>query len=304
MPDPAALPDPAARPTVVVAAAIERGGGFLAARRTRPARVAGRWEFPGGKVEPGESEEQALVREIREELGVGIAVRRRVPGEWPLDGGLVLHLYVASLLDGEPAPLEQHDAVRWVTLPELDEVAWLDSDVEAVAALRGLASGATDVTDPAEGLAYSVERTFDAPVEIMWSAWADPRELQEWYAPTDLSVVPGSVVSEAEVGGRWAVAVDASSYGHIAYFWGRYTEVEPSRRLVHTLSYSQEESDFLARDDDADHHLIVIDMEPRAGGSWVRFAQYGEMPAEQAAMAQAGMESYFDSLAAHLARRN
>lgn len=287
--------------TIVVAAAIERDGRFLAARRTRPAHVAGRWEFPGGKVEPGESEEQALVREIREELGVGIVVRWRVPGEWPLNDDLVLHLYVATLLDDEPAPLEQHDAVRWVTLPEFDDVAWLDSDVEGVAALRGLASAAMDTPELADGLAYSVERTFDAPIESMWSAWADPRELQEWYAPTDLSVVPGSVVSEAVVGGRWAVAVDASSYGHIAYFWGRYTEVAEARRLVHTLSYSQEESDFVARDDAAEHHLVVIDMEPRAGGSWVRFAQYGEMPTEQAAMAQAGMESYLDSLAAHLA---
>ena len=52
--------------TVVVAAAIERDGRYLVARRTRPADVAGRWEFPGGKVEPGETEEGALAREIRE----------------------------------------------------------------------------------------------------------------------------------------------------------------------------------------------------------------------------------------------
>ena len=289
----------------MVAAAIERDGRFLAARRTRPAQVAGRWEFPGGKVEPGESEEQALVREIREELGVGIAVGRRVAGEWPLGEGLVLHLYDATLVDGEPAPLEQHDAVRWVSLAEFDDVAWLESDVEAVAVLRAdreLASDTMDTPEHAARLAYSVERTFDVPIELMWSAWASPQALEEWYAPTDLSVVPGSVVSEPTTGGRWAVAVDASSYGHIAYFWGRYTEVAEDRRLAHTMSYSQQESDFLARDDEAEHHLIVIDMEPRAGGTWVRFAQYGDMPTEQAAMAQAGMESYFDSLAAYLAR--
>ena len=151
-------------------------------------------------------------------------------------------------------------------------------------------------------LAYSVERTYPVGMDAMWRAWTNADELEQWYAPTELSVVSGSVVSEAFEGGRWAVAVDASAYGHIAYFWGRYTEVIPGARLVHGLSYSQDEAEFTARDDDAPHHDIVIDMERRDGGTWVRFAQYGDMPAEQAAMAQAGMESYFDSLALHLGR--
>lgn len=124
--------------TVVVAAAIERDGRYLVARRTRPADVAGRWEFPGGKVEPGETEEQALVREIREELGVGIAVGKRVPGEWPLRDDLVLHLYRAILVadEGEPKPLEQHDQIRWVMPQDFDDVDWLPSDLDAVNALR------------------------------------------------------------------------------------------------------------------------------------------------------------------------
>jgi 8-oxo-dGTP diphosphatase len=122
--------------TVVVAAAIARAGRYLAARRTRPEDVAGRWEFPGGKVEPGESEEQALAREIREELGVEIAVGARIPGEWPLHGDLVLHLYAATIIDGEPAPLEQHDAIRWVMPEDFDSVDWLSSDVDAVRSLR------------------------------------------------------------------------------------------------------------------------------------------------------------------------
>lgn len=122
--------------SVVVAAAIERDGRYLVARRTRPADVAGLWEFPGGKVEPGETEMQALSREIREELGVEIAVGERVPGEWPLHGDLVLHLYAATLIAGDPAPLEQHDEIRWVMPQDFDSVDWLPSDVDAVRSLR------------------------------------------------------------------------------------------------------------------------------------------------------------------------
>ena len=121
--------------TVVVAAAIQREGRYLVARRTRPADVAGLWEFPGGKVEPGETETQALAREILEELGVEIAIGERVPGEWPLHGDLVLHLYVAALIEGEPLPLEQHDEIRWVTSADFDSVDWLPSDVDAVRSL-------------------------------------------------------------------------------------------------------------------------------------------------------------------------
>jgi 8-oxo-dGTP diphosphatase len=125
--------------TVVVAAAIERDGRYLAARRTKPDWAAGRWEFPGGKVEPGESEVDALVREIREELGVEIAVGIRVPGEWSLHDDLVLHLYVATLIDGDPQPLEHHDELRWLTPDEFDDLSWLESDIDAVRALaRGL----------------------------------------------------------------------------------------------------------------------------------------------------------------------
>jgi len=158
------------------------------------------------------------------------------------------------------------------------------------------------MSDDYAALAYSVERTYPVGVDRMWHAWTDAAALEQWYAPTELSVVPGSVVSDAVIGGRWAVAVDATAYGHIAYFWGRYDEVDPERRIIHGLAYSQDEADFVAHDDDAPSHAIVIDMEARDGGTWVRFAQYGDMPADQAAMAQAGMESYFDSLATYLQR--
>lgn len=117
---------------VVVGAAICDGGRLLAARRTAPPALAGRWELPGGKVEPGESPEQALVRELREELGIGIEPNGRVPGEWPLASGLVLHVYRARLLSGEPRPLQDHDATRWLSPADAFTVPWLDQDRPAV----------------------------------------------------------------------------------------------------------------------------------------------------------------------------
>lgn len=111
----------------VVGAAIVRDGHVLAARRTFPAEAAGRWEFPGGKVEPEESPEAALVREVSEELGCVIAVRSWLPGEVPIGDRHVLRIGVAELVSGEPVPTE-HDAVRWLGVDDLDSVDWLDPD--------------------------------------------------------------------------------------------------------------------------------------------------------------------------------
>jgi 8-oxo-dGTP diphosphatase len=112
---------------VVVGAAILRGGRVLAARRTAPASAAGRWEFPGGKVEPGESDEESLVREIDEELGVAIAVDGWLDGEQPVGDRHLLRVALATLVRGEPTPSE-HDQVRWLGADQLDEVDWLDAD--------------------------------------------------------------------------------------------------------------------------------------------------------------------------------
>lgn len=113
---------------VVVGAALLRRGRVLAARRSAPPEVAGRWEFPGGKVEPGETVEQALARELREELGVEARAVDPLPGEWPVRPGLVLRLWTAELLSGEPLPLQDHSEVRWLGAAELETVDWLDQD--------------------------------------------------------------------------------------------------------------------------------------------------------------------------------
>ncbi|MFD3915699.1 (deoxy)nucleoside triphosphate pyrophosphohydrolase [Streptomyces sp. NPDC058603] len=118
---------------VVVAGAMYDRGRLLAARRSAPPELAGRWELPGGKLEPGEGPEQALVRELREELGVESEPVERIPGEWPLKPGYVLQVWMARLLSGEPRPLEDHDELRWLGPDEIHTVDWLDQDRPAVA---------------------------------------------------------------------------------------------------------------------------------------------------------------------------
>jgi 8-oxo-dGTP diphosphatase len=93
-------------------------------------------------VEPGESAEQALVRELHEELGVRTEVLQRIPGEWPLKPGYVLQVWTARLVSGEVRPLQDHDALRWLGPLEIDTVDWLDQDRPAVAeAARRLPAG-------------------------------------------------------------------------------------------------------------------------------------------------------------------
>src|SRR5213078_1610252 len=98
-------------PVIVVGAAIVRGGEVLCARRSAPAHVAGKWEFPGGKVEAGESDVEAVVRECREELGVEVEVGARVGADARIDDRFTLRVYLARLEPGqpEPSPLEDHD---------------------------------------------------------------------------------------------------------------------------------------------------------------------------------------------------
>jgi len=121
---------------IVVGAAIVDRGRVLAACRSAPPALAGRWEFPGGKVEPGEREADALVRECREELGVDVRATRRLPGAWPLDGGWVLHVWLAELVRGEPRPLQDHSMLRLLGASELDDVDWLPQDRPAVELVR------------------------------------------------------------------------------------------------------------------------------------------------------------------------
>ncbi|MFH8569085.1 (deoxy)nucleoside triphosphate pyrophosphohydrolase [Streptomyces sp. NPDC017993] len=129
---------------VVVGGAVCDRGRLLAARRSAPPALAGRWELPGGKVEDDETPEQALARELREELGVEVVVGERIPGEWVLRPGYVLRVWTARLLSGEPRPLQDHDELRWLLPGEEGQVDWLDQDRPAVdEAMRRLAATAS-----------------------------------------------------------------------------------------------------------------------------------------------------------------
>lgn len=128
----------------VVAAVLMRDGRVLLAQRAPPRHQAGRWELPGGKVDPGESLATALEREILEELGTGVRLLERLVG--PLSGGWWLlsgpgasvayrmAVWVATATD-VPRPVEGHDELRWLGPDDLDAVDWLDGDLPVIAAL-------------------------------------------------------------------------------------------------------------------------------------------------------------------------
>lgn len=121
----------------IVGAAILRDGRVLAAQRAQPSALAGGWEFPGGKVELGESDEIALLRECREELAVEIELDRRLGTDITVNGSAVLRVWTARLVGGEPVAVEHAD-LRWLAREELTDVAWLPADLPLVADLRHL----------------------------------------------------------------------------------------------------------------------------------------------------------------------
>lgn len=118
-------------PIHVVAAIIRRADGrVLACRRKAGKSSAGLWEFPGGKVEEGEHPADALVRELLEELGVGV----RVVGPFTDDmtGGIRLSCFLVELVGEEPTGSSDHDELRWLARGELDTVTWSEPDVPAI----------------------------------------------------------------------------------------------------------------------------------------------------------------------------
>ena len=123
--------------TVEVVAAIIRRDGRIFATQRGYGDWKDWWEFPGGKVEAGETPEQALVREIREELDTDISVDKflcTVEYDYP-KFHLTMHCYLCSLLT-EALHLNEHEAARWLDKDELDAVEWLPADKDVVRSLK------------------------------------------------------------------------------------------------------------------------------------------------------------------------
>jgi 8-oxo-dGTP diphosphatase len=128
------------RPFVVVACAVIQGadGRILAAQRAFDKSLGGKWEFPGGKIEPGETPSVALVRELQEELGIltevghALSVVRYDYEEFSIE----LHPFVVTILSGEMIAME-HEEIRWITLDEAPAIDWAEADIPIWQELAG-----------------------------------------------------------------------------------------------------------------------------------------------------------------------
>jgi 8-oxo-dGTP diphosphatase len=120
----------------VVAAVIREGNAIFATQRGY-GEFEGMWEFPGGKIEAGETPEVALMREIREELNVEISVGNlltTIRYDYP-SFLLLMHCYWCQITKGTPQLLE-HKSAQWLTESELTSVAWLPADIEVVSLIQ------------------------------------------------------------------------------------------------------------------------------------------------------------------------
>jgi uncharacterized protein YndB with AHSA1/START domain len=148
---------------------------------------------------------------------------------------------------------------------------------------------------------YSVEREVAVSIDTLWNAFTDTDALQAWYHPTMLNALAGATLSEAHVGGKWQCAIEVPMDGSVHCFYGRYTAVESKKYLEHTMHYTVNLDDFKARDENTPFHIVKIEFEDRGDNSFVRWAQYGEMPEAQIEMTRQGMSNYLDSLEQFLA---
>lgn len=122
----------------VVGAVIVDKGNVLAAQRGQGMALAGMWEFPGGKIEENETPQQALQRELQEELKCTAEVGEFVATtEYEYDFGIVvLTTYYCTLIDGQPT-LTEHAAIRWLLGAQLETLEWAPADIPAVKKIVG-----------------------------------------------------------------------------------------------------------------------------------------------------------------------
>lgn len=129
-------------PLQVVAAVLSEAEKVLACRRRPDKSAGGLWEFPGGKVEPGETPKDALVREVLEELNVGITVTTAIGTDVTLvdETAIQLTCFHAHLCGAKPVQSSDHDQLRWLPVTELDQLEWAPPDLPAVRRLMSAAN--------------------------------------------------------------------------------------------------------------------------------------------------------------------
>lgn len=140
--------------SLIVAAAIvdnlHNPSWLLCCQRSAPESIRGKWELPGGKVEPGESVENALRRELKEELGVEVAIGSQIKaspdvhgaspqGDWPILNNHIMRVFIVQITKGTPALLENHLAIQWRALDDLDVLPWIGPDKPIIDALLDVA---------------------------------------------------------------------------------------------------------------------------------------------------------------------
>ena len=206
-------------PNLVAAAAVVRDGRVLATRRTHPADVAGRWELPGGKVEPDESVADAVVREVREELGCSVVYLRALSGRAFIKPGYQLTTHLVRLASGEPMPRE-HDAVRWLAPEELDEVDWLPADRPFLPDIGALLSDGSRLEGGNVGGAVRIGPTVRRPI----GAWTPA-----------VHALLGSLRARGLTEVPQVLGVDARGREVLSYLPGRVLDIDselPSEALL------------------------------------------------------------------------
>lgn len=149
----------------VVAGIVERNGTVFAGRRNAGRSAGGLWEFPGGKIEHGESPEQALERELREELDVEAAIGAYVDGSRVklADVTIDMACHIATFMGPDPLQSTDHDALAWINVDELGDLEWAPADVPIIGRLPKILRTSHSPAGAPNSAGYSPSGVPDGP---------------------------------------------------------------------------------------------------------------------------------------------